>query len=210
MRSRPAITVLGTLACALALAGSTGAATSPNLLANPGAEAGAGSSDGGVVKIPGWTVTGTFTAVRWDASCPGGCPTKSDYPRGGTNMFAGGNSASSRALQEVSVARFAAAIDRGAQRITLGAALGGWEGQHDAATVQASFLDRAGKPLGSASVGGDTYGARKGATAFVTLSRTAVLPKGTRAIRVTLLARRTDGQYDDAYFDDLVLRLIGA
>ena len=44
----------------------------------------------------------------------------------------------------------------------------------------------------------------------MTLSRTAVLPKGTRAIRVTLLARRTDGQYDDAYFDNLVLQLAGA
>lgn len=56
-------------------------------------------------------------------------------------MFAGGNSASSRGLHVVIVAKFGGAIDRGTQRITLGAALGGWEGQHDAATVQAAFAD---------------------------------------------------------------------
>lgn len=207
MRLQSMVTVLGAVVGALALAGGVGAAKSPNLLVNPGAEAGAGSASGAIVKIPGWTTAGTFTAVRWDASCPGGCPTKSAYPPGGAIMFAGGNSATSRALQVVSVARFAGAIDRGTQRITLGAALGGWEGQHDAATVQAAFLDKAAKVLGSARIGGNTYAARKGATAFVTLSRTAVLPEGTRAIHVSMLAKRTDGQYADAYFDNLVLRL---
>lgn len=207
MRMR--IFVVPALAAALAPAGRAAAVTSPNLLVNPGAEAAAGSADGGPVAVPGRTVKGPFTAVKWGAACPGGCPTASAYPKGGANLFAGGrDNASSLASQDVGVAKYASAIDRGGRQVWIGAALGGWADQHDAATVQAIFFGKDGKSLGSAKIGGDTYAARKGATAFVTLGRKVSVPAGTRTIRVAMIAKRTSGAYNDAYFDDLVLKFV--
>ena len=62
-----------------------------NLLANPGAEAGAGSDDGSLVPLPGWAVEGSLTAVKYGAS---NFLTTEDGARlgGGANFFAGGPS----------------------------------------------------------------------------------------------------------------------
>ena len=85
-----------------------------NLVVNGNAEAGPGApSNSGVMKPPGWTTTGEFTAVKYGAS--GGFPdmTSPGPSDRGANFFAGGNVPVSTATQTISLAAGAADIDKG-------------------------------------------------------------------------------------------------
>lgn len=183
---------------------------SANLLRNGGAEAGIGVADdtGVVATVPGWAKTGAFTVVKYGAS--GGFPdaTVSKAVKGGKNFFAGGPAnPNSGMTQDVSVARFATAIDKGRRTVTLSGALGGFSGQRDALTVVATFRNASGATLGSIRIGPVTPAARKGATTLLARTATAKVPARTRVIHVDVQAVRTDGAYNDGYADNLSLTL---
>jgi hypothetical protein len=187
-----------------------------NLLSNPGAEEVQASQSGETtVPIPSWQTTSTFTVVPYGG---GGAPDFFTFPpqsesqriQGGKNFFAGGfRAGTSTATQTVDVSRAAPLIDAGFVSATLTAWLGGFLSQPDPGTVEADFVAADGSTLGSVQIGPVTPAERNNDIKFVEKGGSAVMPKGTRAIRVTMTAVQVEGTYDDAYFDNLVLAFKG-
>jgi hypothetical protein len=216
-----AITALAAGAVLLAAGVATGARSAlpaGNLLQNPGAEASTGSTDGSgpPAPIPSWTTAlvngdptdGGFMVVQYGAS--GGFPDVAAAAKigGGKNFFGGGYATSvSSASQTVDVSGAAAQIDGGKVAVRLAADIGGFSGQSDSGTVVASFLDANGTELGKVTIGPVTNAQRGGNTVLLPRSAGALAPNGTRSIRVTMTATRTEGSWDDGYFDNLDLEL---
>jgi hypothetical protein len=181
----------------------------PNLLVNGNADAAAGSTDGSTVPIPGWTVTGAFTANSWDITDTGFLQRTDAGPADrGANYFAGGpaNDTSS-ASQTVSLTSYASAIATGGEPFQLTGWLGGWETQEDAITVTLRFLDASGKEVGEQSLGPVTGANRDNASGLVYEPRTGTVPAGSATALVTMTSVRADGSYNDGYLDDLSLEL---
>jgi hypothetical protein len=179
-----------------------------NLLQNPGAEAGAGSTGSeGKTPPPGWSVTGDFSAVQYGAS--GGFPTTevSSAIGGGKNFFAGGVSEVSTATQAVDVSAFATAIDGGHQQVTLSGGLGGYANQADNMVVTATYLNSGGAALGTLTIGPVTEPERKAETTLLARGTNGTAPVGTRSIQVVMTSTRLDGSFDDGYGDNIVLSL---
>ncbi|MDA0167367.1 hypothetical protein OM076_44320 [Solirubrobacter ginsenosidimutans] len=196
---------LATLAAALLLAAPASAALpAGNLVVNPGAEAAPGATDSGTqVALPGWTVTGSLTAVAY------GTPaflTAEDAARlgGGANFFAGGPDGNSNtASQLINVSGAAPEIAKGVTG-TLSALIGGYASQDDSATVSAQPLDAAGTPIAPATVlPAVTSADRKGLTDLLPRTATVSIPLDTRLIAVTITTTRTAGQYNDGYVDNV-------
>lgn len=187
---------------------STPVQTTPNLLANPGAEADGGATDAtSIIPIPSWETTSTFTAVQYGAP---EFPTPAESARigGGANFFAGGpGDVVSTATQAVDVSSRAATIDSGREQLTLGAWVGGFAAQDDFATVSAVSRSATGAELGRTVVGGVRAADRGGQTSFRFRSATAPVLAGTRSIEVVITATRTAGTYNDGYVDNVSLTL---
>jgi hypothetical protein len=188
-----------------------------NLLQNPGAEAGPGSSGSGrPVQIPNWTtqtIAGDdpsidgFTVVAYGSSQ---FPDKTITAKigGGTNFFTGGNATRlSTAAQTVDVSIAATEIDAGQVGATLSADIGGYAGQEDSGIVGATFSDASGVTISGTQIGPVTAADRKGVTTLLARSATTTVPVGTRSITVTMIATRQDGSWNDAYFDNIGLQL---
>lgn len=191
-------------------AGRGNAASSGNLIKNGGAELGGAvtSTSSVIPRIPGWAKTGNFTTVRYGA--PGGFPDAaiSQKINGGKNFFAGGPAnPNSRATQLVSVVGQSASIDKGKVTATLSGYLGGYSSQRDSLTVIATFLDGAGKTLGSVRIGPVSPAQRKNETTLLLRSARASVPAKTRKLAIHVNAVRTDGSYNDGYADNLSLTL---
>ena len=194
-------------ATAVALLSVTPAAVSQpaaNLIKNPGAEDSAGVTctvNGGFAAPAGWRVTGHFTALQNDCSPPLAGVV-------GSQFFAGGDSGSSQASQDVDLVPNTAAIDGGATRATLSGLLGGWESQRDYATVRVTFLDQAGRSLGTLKIGPVTPGDRSNRTQLLRRSASGKVPRLTRRARILLTSVFLDGAvYNDGYVDDVSLTL---
>jgi len=185
-------------------------ATPGNLLANPGAEQGdAADDDVETFRPPGWTRTaGGFTSVRYGAVA-GGVPfpalTVAEALGAGRAFFAAGPAGASTMTQEVDVSAWAPEIDGRAMRVQLSALLGGYRASPDAADVAAEFLDPAGVRLGTVSLATVAPADRAGATMLLRRAATAVLPRLTRRVVVTLRAGAPGGRYNDGYADELAL-----
>jgi hypothetical protein len=175
-----------------------------NLVKNPGAENSVGASctsNTGFAAPAGWRVTGHFTALKNDCSPPLGGVIGDQY-------FAGGDGGSSSASQDVDLSANAAAIDGRGTRAKLSGLLGGWQSQRDYATVRVSFLDQAGKSLGSLKIGPVTPADRNNQTVLVPRSVSGPVPWRTRRARIVLTAVYLDGAvYNDGYADDVSLTL---
>lgn len=165
-----------------------------NLLRDPGAE------DGGA-----WATADGFARERY-----GGFP----FPSAATGaalgagavFFAGGTAAASSAAQLVDLTGFAPEIDRGGATASLAGLLGGYRADADAGSVEATFLDPAGQPLGAAvALTAPSAAERANATTLLSRSRTDAIPPLARSVAVTLRAARATGVYSDAYFDNLAL-----
>ena len=197
------ISVLGVAAL---LAGATGAQGVP--LVNPGGEDAPGAADADTaLPPPGWETTAGFTAVRYGAP---DFPTPAESARigGGANFLAGGpDNELATATQAVDVSASATDIDAGRLQATLGAWLGGFQSQEDAATVAAVYRSAAGADLGRVTIGPVTAADRGNRTSFRQRSAAAVVPSGTRAIQVVITARRQSGTYNDGYADNVTLAL---
>ncbi len=178
-----------------------------NLIANGDAESGAGSPDGSVVPVPGWTTIGNFTVAQYGGN---GLPSFTDPGPSdrGANFFAGGpNNASSSGSQLINVASAAHQIDVGAVTFALSGFLGGFADQGDNAVLSITFKN-GDQVLGSAQIGPVTAADRGNATGLLARSTSGAVPVGTREILVVLqMTRAPVFFYNDGYADNLILTL---
>jgi len=218
-RARGAISVAAAVALVAGSSASGRPAVIPagNLLQNPGAEAGQGSDgSGGPVQIPNWTtqtISGDDPSVDGFTVVAYGSPQFPDKTiaakiGGGANFFGGGNATGlSSASQTVDVSGAATEIDAGQVAVTLSADIGGYDGQEDSGVVAATFVGSSGATISTTQIGPVTAADRKGVTTLLPRTATVGVPAGTRSIRVTMTATRQSGSWDDAYFDNIGLRL---
>ncbi len=182
--------------------------TAGNRLYNAGAESSAGGSGHPVtVPLPGWSVTGGMTAIRYGATT--GYPSATGPgPRDRARaFFSGGTTTTATMSQSVSTWDSVAAIDRGAAAYELSGWLGGYRWQTDAVKVVVTFRDAAGTALGSASIGPVTPKDRAGITGLLKRSTMGPVPAGTRSVRLVVTATRGGGTNNDGYADSLGLTI---
>jgi hypothetical protein len=193
------------------------AGTTKNLIHNGNAEAGTGSGTGAVVPVPDWTdSTGnSFTAVKYGATGGGFLTASSPGPMNrGVNFFAGGPSDpndSIVATQTVSLAPFVNAIKGGHVTAKLAGWLGGSGTRTDEAFVELDFKNGQGSLVGSSlTLGPVTETDRGGKTELLERLDAETVPKGARSAFVQLSFSRQVGQsYNDAFMDDIRLKLAG-
>ncbi|HEY7052719.1 MAG TPA: alkaline phosphatase family protein [Mycobacterium sp.] len=192
---------------------------SANLLVNPGAEFGDPSLSGfSSVTVPGWTVTGTPTVIKYGTkvrlplglSFPGptlpaflGFPTaQSAPPDSGDQFFGGGNVATSTITQTVDLNDAASLIDAGNLPFTLSAALGGKGLQRSAASVTVNFLDENHLFISSGQLAPVTPLNRLFRTGLVERETSGTVPTLARYAQV-VVTFDDDRNYNNAYADDL-------
>jgi len=216
LRNRGALAVVVAIAVVAVplMPDTSGAATSANLIKNPGAEAAPGG-DGSVVKVPDWTRPNgsSFTVVKYGAS--GGFPdsTSPGPPGRGKNFFAGGLTGGTvnTASQTESLKGYAAKIDGGHVGFTLAGWFGGFGFQADNASLKVTWKDASGKAIGAQSaVGFVTPAARHNTTGLLQRSKSGTVPKGARSVLVQAICTTVTPAYDDGYLDNLSLVLTGA
>jgi hypothetical protein len=189
------------------LAGGAAAAPKPcpscghNLIENPGAEAGVGSSGDTQVPVPDWKPTGGFTATMYSAG-EDLSPTSPGPRDRGKNYFYGGP---------------ASALSTGKQTVTLPAAagsgvsydltgwLGGYDSQGDYATFTVTFESATGAKVGSARIGPVTEAQRKGVSELLKRTASGSVPATTEKLAFTLKMVRESGSDDDGLADNLSL-----
>jgi Phosphoesterase family len=205
---------------------SAAAIESPNLLVNPGAEFGDPSLSGySSVSIPGWTVTGTPTVIKygtlrrlpWPLGSPGPTlPAALGFPRaengppdGAVQFFGGGNVATSTLTQTVYLSdpMTAAQIDSGTVPYRLSGWLGGFFEDPSEASVTVTFLAADQKsPLGTGKIGPVTVLDRRFKTALLERETTGTIPRGTRSAQVVVTLKDCNpviGNYNNAYADNI-------
>lgn len=183
-----------------------------NLVKDPGAEAAKPDSDGGKVKVPGWTPAkgSQFTGVAYGAS--GGFPdSSSPGPKHrGKNFFAGGPSGdTSGATQSDSLKAYARLISSGKAKFKLSGWLGGFSSQGDYAKFTVTWTSAKGKTLGHATIGPVTPAQRHDNTGMLFRSASGTVPKGAAQAVLTLHMVRESGEYVDGYADNLSLTITG-
>ena len=198
---------------------------STNLLVNPGAEFGDPSLSGySSVTVPGWTVTGTPTVIKygtarrlpWPLGSPGptlpallGFPrSQNGPPDGAVQFFGGGNVATSTLTQTVDLSGAAGQIDHGAVPYTLSGWLGGFLEDPSEASVTVAFLAADQSPLGAGKIGPVTVLDRRLKTELLARETTGTIPAGTRSARVVVTLKDCNpviGNYNNAYADNISL-----
>jgi hypothetical protein len=184
-----------------------------NLVMNPGAESGTGSSNGSVVHIPNWNPTGA-TAVKYGATGGGGFPDAHTPgpPKRGTNFFAGGpyGAESVEVLsQTVKLGTYATAIDAGHVTFTFNAWLGGSGSDADSAVVFLVFYTASQGFLSSTTIGPVTHDQRHDVTKLLLKTAKASVPPTARSVLVDVEFDGGNGTYNNAYVDNLSLVLTG-
>ena len=195
----------------------------PNLLTNAGAELGDPSLSGySSVTVPGWTVTGTPTVIKYDTlrrqpspfATPGqtlprflGFPrASSGPPDGGAQFFGGGNVATSALAQTVDLHAAAADIDGGAVPYSLSGWLGGFGFDPSAAGITVEFLDANQLWLGTGKVRPVNVFDRWFGTKLLERGTSGTIPVGTRSARVVVTLKDNSlaiGTYNNAYADNV-------
>ena len=186
-----------------------------NLIVNGNADAGPGSpsSEGGVVPVPGWATSSSFTAVEYEleAGVPDSFPTPDDSipAEHGSNLFVGGPSNDySDATQIIAMAAAAKLVDSGLVTYSLSGWLGGFTGQEDNAVLSVSFRRANGQEVGSAVIGPVTasdrgratgpvlagFGAERFFRGFLSRVVLAVFRGGLGATRVAIAVRSGAGR----------------
>ncbi|MFS2139467.1 PEP-CTERM sorting domain-containing protein [Duganella sp. Dugasp56] len=181
-----------------------------NLIVNGDAEAGTGSSNGGLVTVPGWSTESNFTVVKYGAS--GGFPSAVDPgpANRGLNFFAGGeNNSSSRATQTIDLSALSAEINTGASRYDLSGWVGGYESQNDHATLTAYFYSGT-TYVGFGSPSGGSTSDRGYHTGLLLLDAQDFIPVNTTSVVIALDMTRVSGSYNDGYADNLSFRVAPA
>jgi uncharacterized repeat protein (TIGR01451 family) len=166
---------------------------SPNLLANPGAELPSPPVQG-AVSFPGWI--NAFLLTPWQQR------TADPSPAEGIAYFSPGIGLFAELFQDVPVAAWARQIDAGGQSF----AFGGWvrtrnESPSDVARIVVEYRDA----FDLFALGTFDSGEIASPLAWRRVEDVRPAPRGTRFIRVRLLANRFAGSGDDGYFDGLSL-----
>ncbi|WP_264005107.1 alkaline phosphatase family protein [Mycolicibacterium sphagni] len=201
----------------------TSVVMSDNLLVNPGAEYGDPSLSGySSVTIPGWSVTGTPTVIKYGTlrNLPGlfgtsgptlpaflGFP-RAAVPDGGNQFFGGGNVATSTLSQVVDLSDIQNEIDTtpGGVTFDLSGYLGGYLLDPSRTTVKVNFLDANNAYISSAQIGPVTALNRLFQTGFQERQTTGVIPVGTRSAQVIVTFKDYNpilSSYNNAYADNL-------
>lgn len=199
---------------------------SVNLLQNPGAEFGDPSLTGySSVTVPGWTVTGTPTVIRYGTvrrfpsalEIPGPIIAPVGFPifanetlktpaDSGKQFFGGGPVADSSLSQTVDLSAAQAAIDLGGLTYNLGASLGGAFIDPSHTKVQVTFLDADGDSLGTGSLQTVSMWNRRFVTGFIERTTSGTIPVGTRSAQVVVSFDDRNpilGNYNNAYADNI-------
>ncbi|MGB6209059.1 alkaline phosphatase family protein, partial [Mycobacterium sp.] len=192
-------------------AGADAQPMSQNLLVDPNFETADPSGSGfSGVTIPGWTETGTPTAIAYGTL--GGYPTPlpfaspplfafpQDAPPGGGDIFAGGGPVGTSTLSQTVDLTGAAGTP-----YTLSADLGGQGLNASEASVQVSFLDAHGDVLGTGSLNPVTVWDRLGITGLEERDISGTVPEGTTSAQVTTTFTDENpflGNYNGAYADN--------
>jgi hypothetical protein len=186
---------------------------SGNLLVNGDAEAHRCTSDWTAQSpVPGWRVVrGAASVLCYGAFASTGVTPNlpSDRPAG--NALFAGPGIDSAMEQTLDVGRAAAAIDLGAASYELSGWLGGWSDREQSAMVTAVFLNDRGEATGDAAILADLDSpASSAATGLVARSTGGQVPAGTRKIAVTLDFPSGRVSFQNAFADNVQLRLGGA
>jgi hypothetical protein len=202
---------------------------SDNLIVNPGAEVGASSATGvSTVTMPGWTVTGIPTVVKygtlrnlWPVGLSFAWPnlpsflsypsSKQAPPDSGEQFFSGGLVADATLSQVVDLTTVGSDIDTGTVNYNLSGWLGGYQWWNaSAASVTVNFLDKNGGYISRATIGPVTPLDRLFGTGFRERDTSGVIPVGTRSAQIVLnldqknpVGYGTTSGYNDAYADNL-------
>ena len=180
-----------------------------NLILNPGAEAGPGSDEDSVVKVPDWKQTGGFTSAQYAWSGGDISATTPGPKNRGKNYFYGGpDAARSTGTQVIQVVP--AGLSGGHATYALSGWLGGFSSQGDNAAVYLTFESAAGAPLAKASLGPVTEAQRDGSSELLFRQASGPVPGATRLVVVKLVLSRTDGSDNDGMADNLSLVLSAA
>ncbi len=174
-----------------------------NLVKNPGAEAGIGGNGYTVLAIPNWhTDAGyDFTAAKYGS--PGGFPTKAESTRigGGTNFFTCGNGPGNELRQTMRILGRNNPIDAGLIYYTFKARVATYGTQTDAGYLQlVGFTDSTLNTQTFNKVSQMVTGTNG---RFRTLKMVDVMPANTRYLYLFLGGSRLEGDYCDAYFDNV-------
>jgi Phosphoesterase family len=196
---------------------------SPNLLVNSGAELGDPSLTGySSVSIPGWTVTGTPTVVKYGTITRPPNPLSSPSPRfpsvfqfpkpndgppdGGMQFFGGGNVATSTLTQTVDLSGAASQIDTGTVSYTLSGWLGGFLEDPSEASVTVNFLAANQSQLGTGKIGPVGVLERRLRTVMLEHDTSGTIPAGTRSAVVVVTFKDCNpapSHYNNAYADNI-------
>ncbi len=175
-----------------------------NLILNPGADQGKGTSSDSVVPVPHWKGTHGFTAAAYSWAGGDLSPTSPGPKSRGANYFYGGpDSAVSTGTQVISVA--AGGIKTGKVHYTLAGWLGGYDSQGDYAVLDLTFENSKGKAIATYGIGPVTEAQRGGVSELLFRQRTGVVPPGTRELKLELIMTREEGSDDDGLADSLSL-----
>ncbi len=196
---------------------------SSNLLVNPDAEFGDPSLSGySSVTVPGWTVTGTPTVIKygtlrrlpWPLGSPGPTlPAFLGFPRpqngppdGAVQFFGGGNVATASLTQTVDLSGAAPQINTGTVPYRLSGWLGGFLEDPSAASVTVTFLAADQSQLGTGKIGPVGVLKRRLKTVLLQRETSGMIPAGTRSARVVVTLKDSNpviGNYNNAYADNI-------
>ena len=183
-----------------------------NLIVNPDAEDSEGTVYFTDSKPPaGWTVTGAFTALSYDACCDPGnvTPAYSQTINGGKNLFAGGPvTEDTSATQVIDFHDLGPQVDAGSLNAVLDGLFGGYLSETDYMTMTATFIDYNGANMSVASIGEVSPADRGNQTQMLERGGTVPVPPGARAVRITLTSHYGSGSYCNGYADNLSFKLV--
>jgi hypothetical protein len=155
-------------------------------ITNPDAETG---------DVTGWTSTTGVLAVK----------SASPAAHGGTYYFTfSSGDAAGEAYQDITIADANVTIDDGNAMLRLGWFQAALSTFGDQGTIEIEFFDGSAVSLGTYTKEAQIVAS----TSWEYRSSLAVIPAGTRVIRLKLKGTRTDGSVLDAYFDDIFGRII--
>jgi YVTN family beta-propeller protein len=175
---------------------SSAAPLGPDLLLNPGAQAGGFSAEGwDAVTIPGWRIiAGLPTVVRYGTAHFPRVTGHQPAIRGG-QLFAGGAGGTARLQQLISLRSASGQVVPAGTRFRLSAWLGG--SRRNWASVTAVFLSAAGHVTGRASIG--PAGGRGKSAVPVSRAASGPVPPGSVRVRITLVLRTSLTNVDGPY-----------
>jgi hypothetical protein len=197
---------IGPAAASITAPAATCSLCGPNLIKNPGAEAGSGTDNDAVVKVPDWKQTAGFTSAQYAWSEGDLSATTPGPKKRGKNYFYGGPGAA-RSTGTQTIALAATGYPAKGTTYTLSGWLGGYSSQGDDAILHVTFKSSSGKALGSASIGPVGPTERHDNSELLHRAKSGTVPAGSRSAVVELVLVRQSGSDNDGMADRLGLVL---